>query len=93
LHELCSSRVISYFCDSCLSRTIRATIKSVVCFDAVPDDLAAAVIANGREFMNRTLKTIEGVTRSRRYNLERKVIIIAAHFTLSHLRFPRLAQI
>jgi len=62
--------VIFYVCNSCLSRTIRATIKSVVCFDAMPDDLAAAVIANGREFMNRTLETIEGVTRPSRHNLE-----------------------
>src|SRR6185503_15588392 len=75
-------------------RTIRATIKSVVCLDAVPYYPAAAVIANGREFMNRALETIERVTRPSRHNLERKVIIVAAHFTLSHPGFPpQISQI
>lgn len=87
------SRVIFYVSDSRLSRTIRTTIKGVVCLDAVPYDLAAAMIANRREFMNRTLETVERVTRSSRHNLERKVIIVAAHFTLSHPRSPTLAQI
>ena len=50
-----TSRVIFYVCDSCLSRTIRATIKRVVCLYAVPDDLAATVVANGREFMNQEI--------------------------------------
>ena len=60
----------------------------------MPDDLAAAVIADGGEFMNRTLETIERVTPSRRHNLERKVIIVAAHFTLSHPGFPpQISQI
>ena len=62
----------------------------------MPDDLATAMVANGREFMDRTLETIERVTLSSRHNLERKVIIVAAHFTLSHPlvlhRFHRLRR-
>jgi hypothetical protein len=85
--------VIFYVSNSRLSRTIRATIKRLFCLDAVPDDFAAAMIANGREFMDCTLETVERVTRSGRHNFKRKVIIVAAHFTLSHARSPRLAQI
>ena len=60
----------------------------------MPDDPAAAVIANRREFMNRTLKTVERVALSSCHYLERKVIIVIAHFTLSHPGFPpQISQI
>ena len=84
MHELRSSRVVSYFCDSCVPRAICAAIKSAVCLDAVPDDLAGAMIADRREFMDCTLETVERVTRSCRHYFKRKVIIVAAYFTLSH---------
>jgi hypothetical protein len=62
--------MISYFRDSRLSRAIRTTIKSIVGFNTMPDDPAAAVIADRRELMDRTFKTVERVTSSARHNFE-----------------------
>jgi hypothetical protein len=67
-----------------MPRAICAAIESAVCLNAVPDDLAGAMIANRREFMDCTLETIERVTRPRRHNFKGKMIIVAAYFTLSH---------
>jgi hypothetical protein len=67
-----------------LPRAISATVKRVVPFDAVPDDLAATVIANGRELMDRTLEAVKRMPRALRHYFERQVIIITANFTLRH---------
>ena len=75
-----------------LSRAVGATVKRIVRFDAVPDDLAAAVIADGRELMDRTLEAVKRVSRSLSHDFERQVIIVTANFTLRH-RFPLVDEI
>jgi hypothetical protein len=78
------SDVIGHGCDACLTGTVGATEKRAFGLDAVPDDLAAAVIANGREFVDRALEAVENVARPGRHDLEGKVIIVAADFTDGH---------
>jgi hypothetical protein len=78
------------FGDSGLSSTIGATIESFVSLDAVTDDLATAVIADRREFVDRTLETVKGMTRSGSDNFEGQVIVVAAHFTFCHCNSPSL---
>ena len=63
---------------------VGAAVKRADLFDAVADDFAAAMIADGREFMNRTLETIEDVPLARRHYFKRQIIIVAAYFTLRH---------
>ena len=57
-------------------------------FDTVADNLYPASGTHGRQFMDRTFKTIENVRAPRRYNLERKIIIISANFALCHVIPP-----
>ena len=72
------------FSDSCLPGAIGATIESIIRLDTVSDDLAAAVIADGREFVDCTLETVERMPPTGCYDLKRQVIIVAAHFTFRH---------
>jgi len=76
--------VILHFADTCLPGAIGATIKSILGLDTMSDDLAAAVIADGRKFMDCTLETVEGMTSTGRHHLEGQVIIVTAHFTFRH---------
>src|SRR5437868_11149110 len=69
-------------------RASGAAVGGVVGLDAVPDDLAAAVIANRSKSMNRALEAVERVLRAGRCNLEGQIIIVTADFTLSHLTAP-----
>src|SRR5437868_5728477 len=69
--------VILRFGHARLMRAIGATVEGVIGFDAVPDDLAPAVVADGGELMNRALKAVERVARAGRCNLEGQVIIVA----------------
>ena len=70
--------------DPGLPRTIRAAIKRALRLDPMPDDLAAAVVAHGREFVNRALEAVEGVMRARRNHFKRQIIVVAANLTFSH---------
>ena len=45
--------------NSCFFSTVCAAIKILLCFDAVTDDSAAAVLAFRRESVNGTLEAIE----------------------------------
>jgi hypothetical protein len=83
------SRVILHIVDSRLPRAIRTAIKSIIRFYAVSDDLAAAMITNRSQLMDRTFEAIERVPRSSRHHFERQVIIVAAYFTLCHYRSPK----
>jgi len=83
-----SSGVITYVLDSCLPRAVGAAIETIFRLDAVADDLAPAMITHRRELMDRTLETIERVTRSGSHHLERQIIIVPANFTLCHRRTP-----
>jgi hypothetical protein len=57
--------------DACLPGAVGAAEKSLFGFDAVTDNSAAAVRANGRELMNRAFKRIENVPLARRNNFKR----------------------
>lgn len=72
------------FSDSCLPGAVGATIESIIRLDTVPDDLAAAVIADGRKFVDCTLETVKRMAPAGCYDLKRQVIIVAAHFTFGH---------
>jgi hypothetical protein len=50
----------------------------------VAEDLAAAVLADGGEFLNCALKTVENVVNAGCYNLKRQVVVIPAHFAPGH---------
>jgi hypothetical protein len=67
-----------------LARTVCTAVKGTVGLDPVANDLAPAVIAGGGEFMNSTLEAIENVAGPSCNNFKRKIIIIAADFTLRH---------
>jgi hypothetical protein len=82
------SGVIAHVLRSGKARAIGAAVKSALRFDAMTDDLALAMIANGREFMNRALKAIKDVLNARRDNFKRQVVIVAAYLTLSHFVAP-----
>ncbi len=55
-------RVVLHFGNTGLPRAISATIERPIGLHAVADDLATAVIANGRELVNRAFETVKGVT-------------------------------
>ena len=76
--------VILHIFDACLPRTIGAAIEGGIRLDTMSDDLASAVITNRGKFVYRTLETVERMTRARRYDLERQIIIVPAHFTFRH---------
>lgn len=65
-----ASGMIFNFTDSCLPSAVGATIKSIVGLNAVSDDLASAVITNGREFVDSTFETVERMTSTGRHNFE-----------------------
>jgi len=48
-------------------------------------DPAAAMVAGGRELIDRTLKAVEDVCLSGKRNLECLVVAVAANFAGSHL--------
>src|SRR5687767_2593311 len=65
-------------------RAVRAAVEGVVRLDAVADDLAAAVGADGRQLVDRALEAVERVGDSGGHDLKRHVIVVAAHFALGH---------
>jgi hypothetical protein len=81
-----SPNVVGYTAHTRLSGAIGATEKVFFCLDAVTDNFAAAIGADGCKPMNRAFETIENVAVSRCYYFKRQIIIVAANFALSH--FP-----
>jgi hypothetical protein len=67
-----------------LARAIGAAIERISRLDAVSDDLAAAMIADGCELMDRTLKTVERVSLTGGNHVKRQMIIVTANFTGTH---------
>jgi hypothetical protein len=70
--------------DPGLARAIGAAIERVLGLDAVSDDLATAVSADGGKLLDRALKAVEDMLPARREYLEGHIIIVAANFTFSH---------
>jgi hypothetical protein len=71
-----------------LAGTVGATVIIALRLDAMTDNLAATVRADRRQFVDRALEAVEGMFTSSRDDFEREVVIVAAHFTLSHLTNP-----
>src|SRR5690242_13909486 len=63
---------------------MRATIERAVRLDSVADDLALAVLAHRRELVNGALEAVEGMGLSRRDDLERQIVVVAADLALGH---------
>ena len=84
----CLSRMIPHVADSSLPGTICAAIESTSCFDAVTDNFAAAMGAARSERVNRTFKTVEYMRTAAHPHFEGLIILVSAHFTLSHFRPP-----
>ena len=70
--------------DACLPGAVRAAVEGAVRFDAVADDLAAAVLADWREAMNGTFEAVEGVGPARGDDLEGEVVVVPSDFTHGH---------
>ncbi len=77
---------------SFLAGAVRAAVERAVRLDAVPDDLAAASVADGRELVDRALEAIERVPRARRNDFKGQIVIISAYFTLCHSRYASSLQ-
>jgi hypothetical protein len=77
--------MIPHVADSRLSGTICAAIESTSRFDAVTNDFAATMGAARGERVNRAFKTVEHMRAAAHPHLEALVILVSAHFTLSHL--------
>src|SRR4030095_2079931 len=67
-----------------LMRTVGTAVECVVRLDTVPNDLAPAMLANGRELMDPTIQAVERVRDASGHDLEREMVVVAAHFTLGH---------
>ena len=67
-----------------LTGTVSTTEIAAVRLDAVADNLAVAMFADGSELLNGALKTVEHVTNTARDDLEAEVVIIPTYFTLGH---------
>jgi hypothetical protein len=61
-----------------------ATIEGVIGLDAMADDLASAVAAYRRQAVDRAFETVEDVSCAACDHLERQVVVVSAHFALSH---------
>jgi hypothetical protein len=59
-------------------RAVDTTIRPASSLDTVANDLAAAVVANGRERVDRAFETVERVTLSLGNNFERRIVVVAA---------------
>src|SRR3954467_7142659 len=58
-------------------------------FNAVTDDVAIAVVAFGRQRVDRALETVERVTFTLGDDLERFLVIVAADFAACHGSSPQ----
>lgn len=63
---------------------IRAVENVVPNFYSMPDDPAGAVSTNRSNGLERTLETVEGMSRSRNDDVKTSVVLIAAHFARCH---------
>jgi hypothetical protein len=70
---------------------VGAAIESIVCLDAVANDLTSAVITHGRQFVNRAFKAIKRMPCPSRDDLKGKIVIVSAYLTCCHLTSPYLA--
>lgn len=67
-----------------LASAVGAAEKAAVDFDAMPDDHAAAVLADGRHLMDRALERIEDMLLAGSDDLERLVVVVPTDFAFRH---------
>src|SRR5512146_2052183 len=70
--------------DSLVPGAVRATVERAVRLDAVADDPAAAMGADRRELLDGAFEAVEDMPVSGGHDLEREVIVVAAHFADRH---------
>src|SRR5688572_8940284 len=58
---------------------VRATVERVLDLDSVANHLAAAMCADGRKLVDRTLEAVEDVALAGGDDLERHVVVVAAN--------------
>src|SRR5687767_13519474 len=68
--------------------TVGATENGAVLLDTVPDDFTAAVLAFGRQGMDRAFERIEGVLPPVHRDSERFVVVVSADIAFSHDKSP-----
>jgi len=66
---------------------VGATVERTFSLNAVADDLAAAMAADGRQFLDGALEAVKDVPVTGGNDFKGHVIIVTAHFTTSHLVF------
>src|SRR5262245_43924004 len=59
-------------------RAVRAAVVELATLDAVADDAGAAVVADRREQLDRTLEAVEDVRFAAHDHLERLLVVVAA---------------
>jgi len=65
---------------------MRAAEESTIDLYSMPDHPAAAVLANRRHRLNRTLETVERMPRTGSSHFKALVILVTANFALGHKR-------
>jgi hypothetical protein len=79
--------VVFRFLNAFMTGAVGTAIKGSIGFNAMTDDFATAVITNGSQLVNRTLKTVERVPRTSRHDLKGQVIIVPTDFTFRHRKY------
>jgi hypothetical protein len=77
-------RAIRNSADTGFHRAMRAAEDFAVAFDAMSDDPAAAVVALGRQGVNRTFEAVKRMRFTRHHHFEAFVVVISTNFTLCH---------
>lgn len=67
-----------------LERAVRAAEDAAVGLDAVPDDRAPAMRAQGRERVDRTFEAVEDVPPAAHEHLEALVVVVVTDLALRH---------
>jgi hypothetical protein len=67
-----------------VASAVRAAEETAATLDSMSDYSAAAVLANGRQFVDRTLEAIKDVPVSGSDHLEAETVFVTADLTLCH---------
>jgi len=68
---------------------VSTAVEAALDLDAVAHDLAAAVLAHGRQPMNCAFEAIEDVMLPSGYDFEGLVVLVSAYLALTHGEPPR----
>jgi len=68
-----------------LTCAVGAAVEGTIRLDAVADDLASAMRADGGKPVNGALETVRGVARAGRNDLEGQIVVVAAHLAPGHV--------